>query len=238
MMVQFDKVGKSYSQIIKVEPLKRFVQPFTTLTLLGNVKGELILDMGCGNGSISRLVASKGAQVVGFDISGAQISSAKQLSTEFSGTKYFVSGPKEFSFPKKFDKVFAVMVLCYSKNVAELEDFFNCAFSSLKEKGAFILFDEDKNSLPWGEEHFGRIHHLLPDGSVQLDWVVPNGPLTTVYFQSYTKAQFVECAKKAGFRKISFKKILISPEGKKVIPKEYWKDFAKHNYYFACIFQK
>jgi 2-polyprenyl-3-methyl-5-hydroxy-6-metoxy-1,4-benzoquinol methylase len=37
--------------------------------ILGRVKGKRILDAGCGNGYLSRLLSSKGAQVTGVDVS-------------------------------------------------------------------------------------------------------------------------------------------------------------------------
>ena len=37
--------------------------------LLGDVRGKTVLDLGCGGGWISRMLAAKGAQVVAFDVS-------------------------------------------------------------------------------------------------------------------------------------------------------------------------
>jgi SAM-dependent methyltransferase len=52
--------------------------PATTalLTLLGPVSGQRVLDVACGHGRISRLLARRGASVVGVDLSGALLERA------------------------------------------------------------------------------------------------------------------------------------------------------------------
>ena len=47
--------------------------------LVGNVKGKKILDLACGEGSNTRILARKGAEVVGVDFSEKLIKFAKEL---------------------------------------------------------------------------------------------------------------------------------------------------------------
>ena len=37
------------------------------LELLGNIKGKKVIDLGCGDGALSGLLAKKGAEVTGVD---------------------------------------------------------------------------------------------------------------------------------------------------------------------------
>jgi len=58
--------------------------------LLGSVRGLSILDAGCGNGYLCRLLAKKGAKMVGVDLSKRFIEIAEQKEKEFPlGVKYY-----------------------------------------------------------------------------------------------------------------------------------------------------
>ena len=65
--------------MIRVDPVKIFVQRPSALKLLKAKKGQLVLDVGCGDGIISRLIAKEGAKVVGIDPSKKQIGVAQSL---------------------------------------------------------------------------------------------------------------------------------------------------------------
>lgn len=55
--------------------------PSLPLTLIGDIRGQQVCDLGCGEGRIARLLAQRGAQVVGVDRSAALINTAQQLET-------------------------------------------------------------------------------------------------------------------------------------------------------------
>jgi len=125
-MSQYDLIGKNYSEMIRTDPVKIFVQRPSAVNLLGEVGGKKVLDIGCGDGIISRMVAEQGAIVVGIDPSGKQIMVALgEEKKQPLGIKYFVSEIQSFSFPKKFDSAFAVMVFAYANNSKELQSFFD-----------------------------------------------------------------------------------------------------------------
>ena len=48
------------------------------LQLLAPRSGELILDLGCGDGALTEKIAAAGCQVIGVDSSAAQIGAARQ----------------------------------------------------------------------------------------------------------------------------------------------------------------
>jgi len=60
--------------------------------LVGNVRGKQILDLACGEGSNARILARKGAKVVGVDFSKKMIELAIQTEKEEKlGIRYYVS---------------------------------------------------------------------------------------------------------------------------------------------------
>lgn len=62
-------MAKWWKEYVIKDPLRSDVLFPHILKRLGNVKGKRILDAGCGEGILSRLLAEKGAQVTGVDFS-------------------------------------------------------------------------------------------------------------------------------------------------------------------------
>ncbi|MBT4192020.1 MAG: methyltransferase domain-containing protein [Candidatus Diapherotrites archaeon] len=67
-----------------------------SINALGNVKGKRILDIGCGEGYVSRILALKGASVVGIDNSREMI--GKAIEIEPKKLSEFVSELNCFSY--------------------------------------------------------------------------------------------------------------------------------------------
>lgn len=65
------------------------------LALLGDVRGQRILDVGCGAGQTCVALARQGAQVSGLDLSDQQIAYAQALAAQHGVTVNFVQGDGE-----------------------------------------------------------------------------------------------------------------------------------------------
>lgn len=238
LMSQYDSVSKDYSLMHSSDSVKVYAQYPSVINLLGDVKDKLLLDVGCGDGVLARSLAKKGAFVVGYDISSSQISLAKELSADFPQIKYFVSSPKDFSFPKKFDSAFAAMVLCYLNDLVELQSLFDSIFSSLKVNGFFVLLDLEKNLLPFGKDYFSRRFDLLPNGKISLNFHVPNTKPFSVKLTGFTKKDFEFCAKKSGFKSVKWFPVNFTNEGKKVVGEKFLREYAKDGFWISGVFQK
>jgi 2-polyprenyl-3-methyl-5-hydroxy-6-metoxy-1,4-benzoquinol methylase len=89
------------------------------LKLIGNVEGLEVLDVGCGEGYNTRLLARKGAKATGIDLSRIMIEYAKsQEEMDQLGIRYYVSDSADLSsFPSKcFDLVTCFMALMDIEN--------------------------------------------------------------------------------------------------------------------------
>jgi ubiquinone/menaquinone biosynthesis C-methylase UbiE len=87
--------------------------------LIGNVKGQKILDLACGEGFNTRILARKGAKVVGVDFSQRLIEFARQQEKkEKLGIDYFVTDATNLKmFPSShFDVVTCFMALMDIEN--------------------------------------------------------------------------------------------------------------------------
>lgn len=74
------------------------------LALLNPKRGERILDVGCGTGHLTKLIAEAGAEVVGMDSSREMIEAARAACPDI---EFILADAADFSFRKSFDAVFS-----------------------------------------------------------------------------------------------------------------------------------
>ena len=67
MSTDYDAVAEEYKRS-KLAPWRTYLERYSLLNLLGEVRGKSVLDLACGEGFYSRLVRERGAgRVVGVD---------------------------------------------------------------------------------------------------------------------------------------------------------------------------
>jgi len=85
--------------------------------------GDQILDLGCGNGWATRLLAqlAPGSQAIGVDAAPAMIARAEELHSFTIRARYEMSTFEELDFPDgKFQRVFSMEALYYSADPAKV----------------------------------------------------------------------------------------------------------------------
>jgi len=85
--------------------------------LLKPQPGERILDLGCGDGALTRKLVDLGCEVVGVDASAEQIAAAKK-----SGLDARVKDCQALDFDREFDAVFSNAALHWMKNADAVLD--------------------------------------------------------------------------------------------------------------------
>lgn len=103
------------------------------LALLNPQRGERILDVGCGTGHLTKLIAEAGAEVVGVDSAPAMIKAAHAA---YPDINFVVADAAHFSFKEPFDAVFSNAALHW---VTEAERAVVCMAQSLKPGGRFVV---------------------------------------------------------------------------------------------------
>jgi len=238
-MAQYDIIGKNYSEMIRVEPVKIFVQRPSAIALLGGVKGKSVLDIGCGDGIISRMVAGRGAMVVGIDPSSKQIEIAQEEEKSVPlGIKYQIASIQTFAFSEKFDSALAVMVLCYANDLQELQSFFNQTFSLLKKGGSFVIIDFNREVLPVGGSYYNRFFTRRPKDKIRIEWKVPGVKNYFTEVRYFSIKEFEACAKAAGFKNIKFTNLAPTNEGVEKMGAKYWKQFIEQPIWFGLTMTK
>ena len=110
-----------------------------TFRMIGNVKGKSVLDLSCGEGSNTTILAKKGARVVGVDLSKEMIRLARQQERkEKLGIKYYVSDAADLKELESegFDLVTCFMALM---DIERYEDAISEVARVLKKNGRFIF---------------------------------------------------------------------------------------------------
>ena len=100
------------------------------LELLAPKPGERILDLGCGDGALTKKLADLGCEVVAVDSSVAQVEAARKL-----GLNAIAISAEELPYNEEFDAVFSNAVLHWIRR-ADL--MLAGVFRSLKPSGRFV----------------------------------------------------------------------------------------------------
>ena len=100
------------------------------LDLLAPSPGERILDLGCGDGVLTKRLVDLGCEVVAVDSSTAQVEAAKKL-----GVNAFAVSAEELPYDEEFDAVFSNAVLHWIKHADVM---LAGVYRSLKPGGRFV----------------------------------------------------------------------------------------------------
>ncbi|SRR5579875_43386 len=100
------------------------------LELLKPKAGERILDLGCGEGTLTEKIAQSGAEVVGVDVSPEMVEAAKRR-----GLEVYLLDAHELAYEREFDAVFSNAALHWMKDPARI--IANVA-RALKPGGRFV----------------------------------------------------------------------------------------------------
>ena len=133
----WDKVAREriYAAFDEPEYLDVFEKAFGT-----DLTGKSIVDVGCASGVSAAILASRGANVVGVDISSELIQQAKQLWTEHQNQIHFIVGDAEHLDMAKesADACFFGGVLHHFPNRAKI---YEEALRILRPEGKFVALE-------------------------------------------------------------------------------------------------
>jgi ubiquinone/menaquinone biosynthesis C-methylase UbiE len=102
------------------------------------VQCKTVLDIGCGTGEFSRLLAQRVEQVVAIDLSSNMIEVAKQRSSQFSNINFQVADVLRWEFPaEKFDAVVSIATFHH----LPVERLLPTLEAALKPSGKLIILD-------------------------------------------------------------------------------------------------
>lgn len=110
---------------------------------LNPTESDEILEIGCGPGTWTSLIASRCSKLVAIDVSEKMIEKAKEY-IQNDNVAFINSDFMDHEFKEKFDKIFSVRVFEYISNK---RDFFRKACSLLNIGGELVIVTKTKDSL-------------------------------------------------------------------------------------------
>ena len=151
MSTDYDAVAEEYKRS-KLAPWRTYLERYSLLNLLGEVRGKSVLDLACGEGFYSRLVRERGAgRVVGVDWSSGMIGLAIAAEKESPlGIKYRVGDAMAYQTDERFDIVAAAYLLNYADTEEKLAAMCRTVARSLKPGGRFVTVNNNPSQSPDG----------------------------------------------------------------------------------------
>ena len=132
----YDRWASTYEG--EPNPLIRLEEPLT-LALIGEVEGQRVLDLGCGTGRYSVLLAQRGATVTGSDPSRGMLEQARRKITPACSLDLYHGTLTEAKFPDEhFDLVVSALTLSH---LPMLEPTLREAARVLKPGGRLVISD-------------------------------------------------------------------------------------------------
>ncbi len=229
-MVKYDTIAAHYAQ--RRNDTSRFdynrdIEVPAMLKMLGDVKGKLILDMGCGFGDHAQRLAQEGAaRVVGFDASKKLITLAREQ--RFSECKFEIGDMnRKLKYNNNhFDIVFSSLAVHYVKNLKRL---FLQVRRVLKRGGIFVfsvghpIFDliNQSHTHKIGVDKIGK-KRIIHGNYFSEGWRSNDlGSLGEVKLYHHTLETFIASGLNNGFELIDYREAKPIPSSQKYDMQKY-----------------
>ncbi|MGD0318588.1 MAG: methyltransferase domain-containing protein [Nitrososphaerales archaeon] len=138
---EWDEASRPWADFVRMgkDHFREEMNKPAALRMAGNVKGKQVLDLACGEGYNTRILAKKGARVIGVDFSKEMIKLARERERrDRLGIRYFVSDAADLKELKseRFDVVTCFMALM---DIERFEDAISQVARVLKKNGRFVF---------------------------------------------------------------------------------------------------
>lgn len=229
---QYDAIAEQYRRS-KSSPLRSYVEVYTFLQLVGDVRGKRVLDLACGEGFFSRRLKTLGAaSVVGVDISAEMIRLADQHERDDShGIEFVCADVRDLGDLGQFDIVVAAYLLHYAPNVDDLAIMCRNIRRHLPDAGRFVTLNENPQQpaerYP-GYEQYGfnkTVDTPRVDGSQITYFMVAGRELFKFDAHYYSRQTYERVLADSGFRRIAWHPLALDPAGVEAHGADYWREY-------------
>lgn len=207
--------------------------------VLGDVNKKRILDIGCGDGPFSSLLAERGATAVGYGRSPQQIAEA-QARVGLDAT-FVVATPHTFFHDGIFDAATSVLVLHYATSVEEIAVFFRSASPHLGPGGRFISVVINPLFSAFGQDFVVRCFARLESNNIRvefLDRASGRDEITLENIHQYASEEFERAAISGGMKSVAWRKFFAMPDAIEQMGASFWQPCHEHQPYALFVTQK
>lgn len=217
-MTQYAKIAHLYTNEQRMmRPIRKLYYQIWIRELNRDLHGIKALDLGCGGGDGSRVLALRGVKVIGIDLEPKMIRIAEEKEEQNPlGIQYFVFNIEE-NFRKifgyhKFDLVTSIFSLHYCETKKALEKIIRGIASSLKVGGRFIgvcsYISEEKYIIKPFEKKDPELQIEFVEGAeIKVSYYDADGVLFSFSNVFWKPETYSEIFEKFGFRNIQWTKI-------------------------------
>ncbi len=229
-MEPYDSIAEAYRDS-KQLPFRAVIERHTLFEILGNIRGQRVLDMACGHGFYTRLLKRAGAsQVTGVDVSIEMIRLAEQEERRRPlGCAYLHGDAAAFEPAEPVDLVVAMYLLNYARTREQLGKFCRVCHDALRPGGRFTGVNDNVRHPPVGSvslRKYGLEKSCPPDpkeGDVILYTVTNEDGQQFEFENFYLEPRTYERAfRAAGFRDFRWVELSLHPSQHR---NPFWDDF-------------
>ena len=138
----YEALAASYDGLTRDIPYEKYLRFFKTLLRRYGVTATTVLDLACGTGSLSVLLAKHGYRVLGVDRSEEMLTVAAEKAMELEENQpFFVAQPMQrLKIPEPVDAcVCALDSINYVKKPQDVQKAFRRVYESLRPGGLFVF---------------------------------------------------------------------------------------------------
>ena len=156
-MGQYDSIAEAYRDSKRL-PFRRFIEGYTLFEILGDIRGDKVLDLACGDGFYTRLLKRAGAsEATGVDVSIAMVRLAQQEERRNPlGCAYMHGDAAAFEPAEPVDLVVATYLLNYARTRGQLRQFCRVCHDALRPGGRFAGVNDNVRNPPAGTVSLGK----------------------------------------------------------------------------------
>lgn len=153
---RYDSIAEQYRES-KWLLFRHFVERYTIMEILGDLRNRTVVDLACGEGVYARQFKRDGAAAVtGVDISAGMIALAAEERNEPLGCRYVRSDAAAFTPEEPADVVTAIYLLNYARTPEELDGLCRGCYRALRPGGRLVGFNDNVRRPPLPGESLAK----------------------------------------------------------------------------------
>ena len=211
----YDQLAEAYAARIATKPHNAYYERPATLSLLPEVKGKRVLDVGCGPGVYGEILVGMGAEVVALDANAKMVAFARaRLGEGAQVIQASLEAPLDFLADETFDLVLAPLVMDY---IYDWRATFG-EFRRVLQPGGVLVFSLEHPMMKYFD-HQEHSNYFEVD-QVSYTWRGFGSPVTVPSYRR-SLAEIFNTLFESGFRLEKVLEPLPTEEFKEKAPQDY-----------------
>lgn len=232
---QYEAIAAQYQRSSR-SPVRRYVERYTFLGLVGDVAGLDVLDLACGEGIYTREMRARGARrATGVDISPAMIALAREQEQAAPlGIEYLVSDVQQLPDLGRFELVVAAYLLHYARTAAQLARMCERIAHHLSAGARLVALNENPEQSPaayagYTQYGFGKaVERPRRDGSPITYTMIAGREVFRFEVYHHERETYEQALTGAGFVDIRWHPVRLDPDGEVACGRDYWQEYLRN----------